>query len=170
MRTWSSQAVTCPSSQWWCEAELGFEIPSLSPKFTSFLLHSNQLFIIYYVPHTALWTIDSALNKVLSLSLKDSHSSRGLIKVIIMILNDNCLKCVLWVHGEGTISSAWRGTFLLDSYRSDLRGKQSWKISIHQAKVERFHGQRRVRSRNWRTESKYIGSLGGSRIWSWRSM
>lgn len=114
-----------------------------SPKFTSFSLHGNQLFIIYYVPHTALWTIDSTLNKILSLSLKDSHSRRGLIKVIIMILSNKCLKCILRVHGEGTISPAWGGTHLLDSHRSDLKGDGPWKISIHQAKVERCREQRK---------------------------
>lgn len=31
----------------------------------------------------------------------------------------------------------------MDSRRSDWRGDGPWKISIHQAKVERFRGQRK---------------------------
>lgn len=40
------------------------------------------------------------------LSLQGSHSSRGEIKVIIMILSDKCVNSVLWVPGEGPLALA----------------------------------------------------------------
>lgn len=148
MRTWSSQAVACPSSHRWCETEVTFQthlhlLPP-PPKPTVFSLHSRRLFIIYYGPHTALCTIDSTLNKILSLSWNGSHSSRGEIKVIIMILSDKCLKRALWVQGEGTISSAWWE--MAPRAELEVRCGRWWGfgwLALHQVtKVGRLPGQR----------------------------
>lgn len=142
-------------------------LPTQPSKPTVFLPHSKYLFSIYYLPHTALWTIDSTLNKILSLSLKGSHSSRGEIKVIIMILSDKCLKHVLWACGEGTISClervAPRGKLQIRFER--WRGLGG--LAIHQMEKIGSSGRgRSVRSRNRKAESKYVTSLGGSGLWT----
>lgn len=77
------------------------------------------------MPHTALHTIDSTLNKILCLSLKGSHSSRGEIKVIIMVPSDKCLNLVLWIHGKGAISSARQEMHLMEICRSDVGGDEA---------------------------------------------
>ena len=79
---------------------------------------------MYYLPHTALWNIDSALNKIVSLPLKSSHFIRREITVINVILSHKCLKCALWAMRRGLLAT-WRDVHLLESCRSDLRSDGS---------------------------------------------